>query len=682
MHTFFCIFALMQFLHPAMLWALILVAIPIIVHLFNFRKHKTVYFPAVFFLKEIKEETQKQSKIKHWIVLTSRILALVVLILAFAQPIIPGKQQAQGKKIISIYIDNSYSMESQLDGLSLLEIAKSRALDIVMAYGESDRFQIISNEFSGAQHHVVTKDNAIDLIQQIQPCAISRGLNQVFERQKDLLSKDDANIKKSFLLSDFQKATCLHQSWAADSSIDCRWVPIQNESTHNIFVDSIWFDIPHHAIQQPETLHVKIKNIGSESKSGIRCEINIQDQNKGVVNLNLDALSETTLDFILTPIAEGIQNGKIILEDYPIVFDNTFYFSYHVDPTSKIGIVFEGNSSAQSIFKNDTHFDVKSYPFQQLDYGQYLNQSVLIAENITQPSSGWINATQEAVGKGATLVLIPNSERMNTNWNILYQNFQLGNIGSLQLGKFQAKQLDFQHPLFANVFDQKADFGLPLSNARYAVQPNAACQTLVAYEDGTPFLFHRKWKEGDVYVFNCGIQGDQNTLFTHSLFPISLLRMTERAGTDQPLSHNIGDATPLIIKGINLEGNESLTLKNQSINIIPTYRNINNRIELDLSNGIQTAGNYEIHWGNQLIGAVGINLDAAESDTRQYSIEEIQEQMIPKCQSNIELIDGNIESVGTEALALDNGFHFWWYLIILSLLFFLIETLLIAIWKM
>ena len=129
MHSLFCIFALMQFLQPAMLWALILVVIPIIVHLFNFRKHKSVYFPTVFFLKEIKEETQKQSKIKHWIVLTSRILALTALIFAFAQPIIPGKEQIQGKKIISIYIDNSFSMESQLEGVSLLEMAKSKALD-------------------------------------------------------------------------------------------------------------------------------------------------------------------------------------------------------------------------------------------------------------------------------------------------------------------------------------------------------------------------------------------------------------------------------------------------------------------------------------------------------------------------------------------------------------------------
>jgi len=672
----------MQFLHPGMLWALILVAIPIIVHLFNFRKHKTVYFPAVFFLREIKEETQKQSKIKHWIVLSSRVLALSALIIAFAQPIIPGKQQEQGKKIISIFIDNSFSMESQLDGVSLLEIAKSKALDIVMAYGESDRFQILSNEFSGAQHHIVTKDNAMDLIQQIQPCPISRGLDEVFERQKDLLSKNDANIKKSFIFSDFQKSTLRQNSWIADSTIDCRWVPVQNENHSNVFVDSIWFDIPHHAIQQAETLHVKIKNIGQEDKSGVRCEINVQDQNKGVLNLNLQALSETIIDFVITPNSNGIQNGKIILEDYPIVFDNEFYFSYTVDPVSKIGIVFENNSSANGVFKNDANFDLKTYPMNQLDFGQYLNQTTLIAEKISQPSTGWINSTKEAVAKGATLILVPDVSSMGSNWNLLYQSFELGNLGNLQNGKFIAHQLDFQHPLFANVFDQKADFNLPLTDARFAVQLNPACQPIIAYEDGTPFLFHRKWLEGDVYVFNCATQGDQNTLLSHSIFPISLLRMVERAGSDQPLYHNINQSDPLVLKRINLEGNESLTLQGNNTSIIPTFRNINNRIEMDLSKGLQSAGNYQIAWGNQIIGAVGINYNALESDTRTYSSEELKEVVIPSFQSDIEIIDGNIESVGTEALALDNGFHFWWYLIIASLIFFLTETILIAIWKM
>jgi len=47
----------MQFLYPSFLWALLALAIPIIIHLFYFRRFKKVFFTNVKFLKEVKEET-------------------------------------------------------------------------------------------------------------------------------------------------------------------------------------------------------------------------------------------------------------------------------------------------------------------------------------------------------------------------------------------------------------------------------------------------------------------------------------------------------------------------------------------------------------------------------------------------------------------------------------------------
>src|ERR1035438_3666616 len=95
----------MQFLHSNFLFALSALAIPIIIHLFNFRRYKTVYFSNVTFLKELKEETASQSKLKHLLVLACRLLALAFLVFAFAQPYIPNKknQLSSGRKFVSIY---------------------------------------------------------------------------------------------------------------------------------------------------------------------------------------------------------------------------------------------------------------------------------------------------------------------------------------------------------------------------------------------------------------------------------------------------------------------------------------------------------------------------------------------------------------------------------------------------
>ena len=79
----------MKFLYPQFLYALAVVAIPIILHLFNFKKFKTVYFSNVRFLKEVKQQTKAKSELKHILILLSRILALSSLVLAFAQPYVP-----------------------------------------------------------------------------------------------------------------------------------------------------------------------------------------------------------------------------------------------------------------------------------------------------------------------------------------------------------------------------------------------------------------------------------------------------------------------------------------------------------------------------------------------------------------------------------------------------------------
>ena len=104
----------MKFLYPQFLYALTAILIPIIIHLFNFRKFKTVYFSNVRFLKDIKKETKAHSQLKHLLILLSRILAISALVFAFAQPYIPVNNTIiHDKYAVSIYIDNSFSMNAE-----------------------------------------------------------------------------------------------------------------------------------------------------------------------------------------------------------------------------------------------------------------------------------------------------------------------------------------------------------------------------------------------------------------------------------------------------------------------------------------------------------------------------------------------------------------------------------------
>ena len=76
----------MQFKHPELLYALFLLVIPIIVHLFQLRKFKSVPFTNVQFLKELTIQTRKSSQLKKWLTLATRLLLLACAVMAFAQP--------------------------------------------------------------------------------------------------------------------------------------------------------------------------------------------------------------------------------------------------------------------------------------------------------------------------------------------------------------------------------------------------------------------------------------------------------------------------------------------------------------------------------------------------------------------------------------------------------------------
>ena len=122
----------MYFLYPAFLFALLSLAIPVVIHLFNFRKYKKVYFSNVQFLKEVQEQQASRRNLKERLILASRLLALLFLILAFARPYIPGARNANAAKqqVISIFVDNSYSMETLNREGSLLDEAKRRAKEM------------------------------------------------------------------------------------------------------------------------------------------------------------------------------------------------------------------------------------------------------------------------------------------------------------------------------------------------------------------------------------------------------------------------------------------------------------------------------------------------------------------------------------------------------------------------
>lgn len=672
----------MQFLRPEMLWGLLALSVPIAVHLFNFKKQRIVYFPFTSFLKEIKEETQQQSKIKHWIILLLRLLALACIVFAFAQPTWNATNLQDGKKNVSIYLDNSFSMENQKDGISLLENAKNKALDIVFAHGENDNFQIIANEFSGIQQHFVTKDKALELIQSIQPSPISRPLSDVLERQQDLISKKSEYPSAIYHISDFQKKHLSQFDLPSPFNTPIRWIPVQNESPDNIFIDSVYFEIPYHSPEQEEILHVVLKNAGDNPMQNIRCEFSVNKLIKGVTTEEFQGQEQKEILFKFTSNGQGIQECKININDQPIVFDNNFYFTYWIEKERPIGIIADKTMNAKRVFQNDQHYPTNVQFSNNANLNSIINCPIFILENLSNPPSGWVSSIKSKIEEGSTLIIIPPSQAYNNDWSSLYTQLSIGNNFQFSPATAQGANMDFDHPLFKGVFSKSDAFQLPTSNGHLVGNFSPDVQVLVKYPDGTPMLWTKKIGKGQVFGWN--FNTSESSVFQHSLFPIALIRAAELSGNQQPLFFTLGQNNPFVIQNLSL-GNEDqiiLQLQDSKEKILPLVKSNNRQVSISIGQHINTSGIYRVVQNNQALYSIGINFNNDESLLQFNKETDLRDLISQNAWNNIEVIDTKIENIGNYVKKLDQGNQIWWYLIIAALLLLFTESLLTGIWKM
>ena len=140
----------MTFAHPSILWALFALAIPIIVHLFDFRRYKKLHFSDNYFLQELTNKNKKQRQLRKFIILCLRMLFIASIVIAFAKPYLKkdsGSAVVNQFDYVTIYIDNSFSMEIEDGKTNRLEMAREKAKSIVNAYKFGMNFRLVTNDF-------------------------------------------------------------------------------------------------------------------------------------------------------------------------------------------------------------------------------------------------------------------------------------------------------------------------------------------------------------------------------------------------------------------------------------------------------------------------------------------------------------------------------------------------------
>ena len=425
----------MQFLFPAFLFALAALAIPIIIHLFHFRRFKTVYFTNVRFLREVKEETSNRRKIRDLLVLLARCLAVAALVFAFAQPFLPRNTEGvkKGEQVISIYLDNSFSMNALSKDLSLLEKAKQKAREIVQAYAADDKFQILTSDFEGRHQRLVSKDEALNLIDEIKTTPSVQELSKVLTRQQQAINSDKAPNKTAFILSDFQKNVTDIPNFK-DSTLDINLVPLTAVQEKNIAIDSAWFESPIQMMGQTNPLVVRVTNYTSENAENVKLSLKLDGQDKPVGLLNIKAHSSTEDTVNITILRTGWHEADLSITDFPVQFDDHLFFTFNAPPQINVLVISDGggNRFLESAIAGVRSFKVTNQPSGNVQYSQFPQFQMVVLSNLVSISSGLASELAQYVKNGGNVITFPAPSVDLTTYSNFFNTLQANNLAGFE----------------------------------------------------------------------------------------------------------------------------------------------------------------------------------------------------------------------------------------------------------
>lgn len=673
----------MEFLRPSFLWALFLVAIPIIIHLFYFRRYKKEYFSNVRFLKHVQEEQSTWRRLRNLLVLLARILAVIFIVLAFAQPFLPADNQVQkGRKAVSIYIDNSFSMNARGEDVPLLGQARQKALEIVRAQEVETEFQILTNSLSGISGRWVNQEQAIQTINEIEIGPQTRLLSEVLSQQERSFDQSDAERHLRFIVSDFQQSITDLQP-IADTTTSTYLMPLSAVQTSNVAIDSVILDAPLAVKGQNLQLFVRISNYSPQNDQRVRLSIQMEGETRPFGQRDIPAGSSVWDTLQINSQTTGWKQAVIQITDYPVQFDDRYLLSFFVPEALPILTIYEDdpNRYLQSALNAIDIVSATSEPKSQLNYAAFSDYNLIILEEVRSMSTGLQSALREYMQAGGNVLLFPHRDFDPVNYESWWQSLQMTGLSSMKEEEAEVFSLEESSFLFRDVFerqDQRRILPKVSAYMEWNGSGAAAQEVIMRFRNGKSFLSQVKWGGGNLLLCHSPLDVKFNNLVNvGEVFVPLVFRSALLSAQSFSPSLTIGRDEVIQVKKSTGTGEADYEIQGPK-NFIPLQRSTGAQMLIDFQGQITESGFYELRERDSLLRVLAFNYDRKESDLSTYSQADIKEMVnetavlldVPPSRDAGQYIEQAI-----------SGRELWKWCLILSLLFLASEQLLLRLWK-
>ncbi len=548
----------MNFANPTALWGFLLLAVPLVVHLFSFRTLKRVYFSNLQFLKEVKEESRRKSQLKHLLLLIFRMLAIAAVVLAFAKPQWSDKKANAafgGLTHHAVFIDNSPSMSLVGSEGLLLEQAKAAARAIANQARPDDRFQLITQELLPSSQRWMSREAFVDAVDRVQQSSRSHALSFIYERQRALILNTSERLRTHvYFLSDFQKSTSDLEALAVDSSLQLFLLQLQAFSVPNLYVDSCWLTQPLLRKNEPAKLVYRIRNGGEQAASSVRVQLRINEVQKGLSNIDVPANGQLIDTIAFSPDAVGLQKAILSLDDRVFAYDDAWYMQIQVQEALPLLLLQDQKPSpyASALFSEDDFVHLTKQQLTRLDYNVLATYKAVVLDGVEQLGSGLVNGLQTMVEAGASLIVLPSAGKDQSSLNELLTALGAAELGDVLVQKQQVTALEVKDVLYEQTFSFLPEqLSLPAVNQYFSYKAKPDDRVLMRMTNGDPLLLRRSIGQGHLLLFLAALSPEWTDFQQHALFVPTLYRAALLGGFSNQLAYRLGTTSfvNLVVNG-------------------------------------------------------------------------------------------------------------------------------------
>ena len=661
----------MNFGFPQFFWALLALSIPILIHLFNLRRPKTVFFSNTRFLKQLEEQRKSVKRLRYWLILSLRSLALAALVTAFTLPYQKEENQIDAREtFLHIYIDNSLSMQGEGNEGSLLNQARLYTKDLLNSLGDGVQVQLIANDFKPRYQAYYSNLEAGDLVREISLSSSHRSLEEVLQRFRNL-SERNPNAKHQYLLiSDFQNSIFNKDSLslAANESVQVLQLK-KSRALQNAAIDSIQFAAPVFVPGLDQELSVFIRNYSNQKLQSVNLAFYLNDtlRNTQVIDLEPNMLNEAKLSF--SPPKAGSYRARLEIDKGAPEFDNNFYFSFQTLKRQKVYLLseFENSDLPLKIFDNDYFQLVKDEP-ENLDYDYLKDCRLILLQSDMELSESLNQQLKKHLQKGKNIWFFPGSDAQ------VYQS-NLSQFG-LEISKtwikdsIMAQDLNSQDPFLAKTFIPSRQKPILPYSKSYLKSKDQSAISLLEVNPNLPLLSRISYEGGQLFYASTSLAAENSNLGSHPIL-IPLLANASFFAGDAPKSYIRSGVREDFqsIEAPQLE--EALVLNTEEGELIPLQQFKGDRYQLSLYGKELDAGSYRVSRNGEDLAWLSVNCNPKESDL--LEVENVADRFMPSAE--VLDIESKSDSNNLRAGILNESNPLWPWFLALALLFLVLEML-------